>query len=1049
MERCLRVLSFFLLISSLWLLSGCNGGDNKEDGDQSTCTPECGEGLVCSNGSCICPINQGDDDELCCVSGQDCPLGWACDPRNHRCITSCVDCDDEITDGDDVPDGDVEEPDGDTDELPDGDPTETDGDDTDGDLAETDGDLLETDDDADWDNPAETDIEESSQDGYQYGIDELLHAEKLPYFRRGVVRQFSSHDPTGGISNCSMTNLYYYNGESVLMDVKGPGCLYRFWLDRGASFSRIDGHSLKFYFDEESSASVNMQVSSFFMGDTSPFLSPLVGYYGNTSNGGYYSTLPMCFKTGLRVTLTGTPQCYDFTYHTFPDDDGIETFTMSTDVSEVVDFYTNHLGEDPKPTDNNTKWSDNREIKKGQTSTPFEDPQARLINAIKVKMIPSDDPEMLKKVYLEMYWENKTNPDVSVPIGLFFGTGFGSEDAKSLLLGKLSDGYWYSYFPMPYWMGAKIKVRNDSEVDISEFRLELQLAPNPYPMNIGHFQAHYEEELPTETDTDFRALDSVGRGQVVGITLAMESGEIYTKDFIRGHERFYVDELNSPSLIGTSMDAYFNGGNNWANGSYSTPLFSMWTNNGFPTFQYTARRLMPGDALTFNRAIRMGFKHGADNTVNANYRSVVYSYRSCLEGLSVATEEGSLDFMDLTQEELHHLSLSYAGTLDNIKGQYEGVMDEVDVYDSGRRIGGNPSLSAYGYIEFDLGIDSRNNGIRLVRMLDYSAANQNALVYVDGEPVGYWYTPGQNSSSKRWKDDIFDIPKDFTSGKSNIRLKFEWVKGYGEFWNIFKLWSYSLLPPSATDGPGQVSLASMSYEMVGLQPKISWAVPAGTPPELYHVYRSDKKVFDCSEVTFVKSVDKTTFRESSDLLAQKDYYYRVQAEDCTGTRGVCSEVFLVKTGLPPFCFEAEDAVRADLSTANITIREIAASGFGNNKFVQFEATGDNQNLALLPSIPYSGTYEIIVYAAQEKDYGQWQLRLSGNPQGNIQEGYTPSDTPVPTGEINLGQNYISLTDTQGNPKENIFRFVTRGKAAASIGRFIGIDKVCLNGVTTE
>lgn len=93
-----------------------------------------------------------------------------------------------------------------------------------------------------------------------------------------------------------------------------------------------------------------------------------------------------------------------------------------------------------------------------------------------------------------------------------------------------------------------------------------------------------------------------------------------------------------------------------------------------------------------------------------------------------------------------------------------------------------------GYSTFNMSIDPNNQGVKLVRRLDYKIANQKAKVYVDNALVGEWFTEGE-SASGCYRDVEFYIPKSFTTTKSTINIKIEYVSAEID-WNEFTYWTY-------------------------------------------------------------------------------------------------------------------------------------------------------------------------------------------------------------------------------------------------------------------
>ncbi len=977
------------------------------------------------------------------MDNSDCPAPSLCDQSLHRCSGGTdgdlngdpdgdVDGDEDDVDGD--MDGDL--PDGDSDGDVDGD-GDADGDQIDGDLI-VDGDLEV--DQTDGDQVIDGDTADGDvSDVPPAGASWLIDIQDLPYFRpMTVARQFSSRDPSGGNQDRSYTNLYIDGAEQVLMETRQPGCLYRIWLGMPAM---INGYKLRFYFDGEDTPRINETVNDLFGGATAPFLSPLVGQKSES----YYSYVPICYEEGLKVTLSGTAQGYNFTYHSVPASDAVEPFSWDMDMTDTADFYTNHVGEDPKPTEGNDHPSPSPvSISPDETRTVFpEVHDSGVINALKIDISPAET-EILDNTYLQIFWEGKSTPDVNVPIGLFFGSGFGQIDFSSLLVGMSTSGEWYSYFPMPYWDSFVIKVKNESSLTIDQFKISLELGENNYPRTVGHFYASYSEKTPTTSGNDFYALDTSGKGHVVGLSLAMESDVVYTKEFLEGDERIVIDGMNSPVIYGTGTDAFFNGNNRWQTGVYDNPLFSIWKNDN-PTWQFTARRLMPGDAIPFEKSIQLGFEHGGENTVNANYRAVAYYYMSCLEGL---TFSDSLDVMDAPDENDHY----FASDLEtsphtNTRSVYEGENDDTEVIDSGRGIIGVGDQR--GQMVMTFAIDSSNVGVRLIRRLDQKYGRQEALVFVDDEPVGYWYNPVRNES-QRWRDSLFDIPAEYTEGKSSIEVRFQWAGG--DEWNAYQFWVYSHLPISSqTEGPGMVT--SIDYTLIGPTACLSWAPPSGgPPPSIYHIYRSTAQLFECDENSHIGQTSTTDFCDETSL-PQTQYYYRIKAEDCTGAQGVCSESLGVLTGIPAMPIEAEDYYDPN-ETWQDRGEEQPFTGASNNAILFFDGADEVQRLVLKLDagvLEYEGDYRISVVPLHGPSMAQWQMIVDSRSLGEVYDAYEalPAGTMQLGERVIMGDRHLRPFDSFGEPRDLYIVFQTEGKNAASSSYDIGIDVIYFEDVNQD
>lgn len=123
----------------------------------------------------------------------------------------------------------------------------------------------------------------------------------------------------------------------------------------------------------------------------------------------------------------------------------------------------------------------------------------------------------------------------------------------------------------------------------------------------------------------------------------------------------------------------------------------------------------------------------------------------------------------------------------NVRGVFIRV-PELSYTNLGANVITDDGKATTGYSQFTLEIDPSASSIELVRRLDYWVADQKANVFVDDALVGEWYTEGSNGTNK-WLNSSFLIPSNFTSGKSHITVKIEFVSSMID-WNEFYYWIY-------------------------------------------------------------------------------------------------------------------------------------------------------------------------------------------------------------------------------------------------------------------
>ena len=91
-----------------------------------------------------------------------------------------------------------------------------------------------------------------------------------------------------------------------------------------------------------------------------------------------------------------------------------------------------------------------------------------------------------------MFWDAHQQPDISCPLACLGGNSLGFHDTNYLLSGYNTYGWFYNYFPMPYWKHAKIIIENRSGVPVSLGFSEIAVSRSVYLHLIpGIFVIHH------------------------------------------------------------------------------------------------------------------------------------------------------------------------------------------------------------------------------------------------------------------------------------------------------------------------------------------------------------------------------------------------------------------------------------------------------------------------------------------------------------------------------------------------------------------------------
>ncbi len=665
------------------------------------------------------------------------------------------------------------------------------------DCGTTDGDVEETEEDVDWDTPDGVEDEEDVSQNCAIeqrhtGVEILNHLEDIQAFRQvSWSEQVTSADPSD-VGDDMAPNPLQDGDEKVVVDVNRPGCITRMWFSNP---EEIGSRLLSVYLNGSEQPVLDISFPTLFNGLTAPFLSPLVKNTGDA----YLSYVPICFTKSVKVTIQGGGRlenfAYQFTYGTYSSDVGIEDFSIDLDLEDLVAFYTESLGTDPKPFDLN---SSNTNIQ----SFPYSDEPApgyyvtlanitgpgvieRFLFDISPKQPapPYGEYDVLRNVRLQIFFDGKSVPDVDAPVDLFFGSGFGEDEGYTGLMNGMTGAsswagadYWYSFWPMPFKTKAVARLVNNSPITLDSVESRVYFRTlgedEEWPRDWGHFHATYNEALPATGEGDYEILHTSGRGHYVGTMLGVENGATFNKDWIEGDERVFVDGSSYPQLVGTGLDHMFNGGRQWSS-SYAGPFASVTKHSDFP-YQFSARRFYLSDAIPFNTELLFNLErvfeiaNGAEKVTEANYRSLAMYYRSCLGGMVLSDQ---VDFGNPSDRVLHDFDAAFDNSrwqtpnrflgAEKITCTYQGnecptryvctdartitTLDYLACEDTSPECRCIPRFSGVvlassaenpSFMEVTMAIDPENVGLRLSRVLDYSFADQEAEVWVGSTEVG-------------------------------------------------------------------------------------------------------------------------------------------------------------------------------------------------------------------------------------------------------------------------------------------------------------------------
>jgi hypothetical protein len=271
---------------------------------------------------------------------------------------------------------------------------------------------------------------------------------------------------------------------------------------------------------------------------------------------------------------------------------------------------------------------DARGVKPGETLTIFDAKGPGVVRRFWVTIAPRLSPEIMRQTILRMYWDGEDTPSVEVPIGDFFGVGFGQQvDFQSLPLNETSGGY-NCYWPMPFHKSARWTITNYSSHRIDAFYYNLDWTKySRLDPNMRHFHAQWRRENPTTPGKNYTILEATGDGHYVGTALFMQNRRGRGLGFLEGDEMVWVDGNTKPSLNGTGTEDYFSSGWYFDRDVYSANYHGVVIKDT-KLGRISAYRWHIEDAIPFHKSIKFTIEHGTNNDSEADYSSVAYWYQS-------------------------------------------------------------------------------------------------------------------------------------------------------------------------------------------------------------------------------------------------------------------------------------------------------------------------------------------------------------------------------------------------------------------------------------
>jgi hypothetical protein len=181
---------------------------------------------------------------------------------------------------------------------------------------------------------------------------------------------------------------------------------------------------------------------------------------------------------------------------------------------------------------------------------------------------PPADPEQMRSVTIDVYYDDLEEPSVSVPCLDFFGLPHGRPVAYFSALTSVAEGTGFNaYYPMPFRKRVRMELTNGGAMPLLFF-YQVDYTLEEISPESGYLHVSFRRENPTTLGRDFviaSGLKGPGRfmGSAVGIRVLHDDMSWYGE----GEVKIYRDgDLDHPTICGTGLEDYV--GSAWGMGKH-------------------------------------------------------------------------------------------------------------------------------------------------------------------------------------------------------------------------------------------------------------------------------------------------------------------------------------------------------------------------------------------------------------------------------------------------------------------------------------------------
>ena len=177
-------------------------------------------------------------------------------------------------------------------------------------------------------------------------------------------------------------------------------------------------------------------------------------------------------------------------------------------------------------------------------------------------------PEVMRAIWIEVYYDGASEPSVSVPCLDFFGMPMGRPVAYTSAMASAQEGRGFNtYFPMPFAEHVRVELTNSSPGPVLlYYQVDYTLEPAK-PADEGYLHIAFRRENPTTLKQDFVIVDGLeGPGRFLGCNVGIRVID-EANWYGEGELKIYRDgDADLPTICGTGLEDYI--GSAWGLGPH-------------------------------------------------------------------------------------------------------------------------------------------------------------------------------------------------------------------------------------------------------------------------------------------------------------------------------------------------------------------------------------------------------------------------------------------------------------------------------------------------